>query len=87
MPKKKFTPVVVPKCPWHESKSDSMGYNQFVDDAERRTAAGQEQKQCHVCGYWFWPDQFGVDPITLLKTSDDAVQPPNPQRTRTPKAR
>jgi hypothetical protein len=46
-----------------------MGYLQFFADAEKRTAAGQEQKQCPVCGYWFWPDQFGVDPISLLKGS------------------
>lgn len=61
--RKQFKRVAVPKCPWHDSKSDSMGYMQFFRDCEQRAAKGEEQVQCHVCGYWFWPDQFGVDPV------------------------
>lgn len=61
--RKKFKPVAIPACPWHESKSDTMGYLQFFEDCDRRNAKGERQQQCHVCGYWFWPDQFGTDPV------------------------
>lgn len=69
MAKKKFERVRVPECPWHQSPE--MGYLRWHRDAEKRDAEGQKQKQCPVCGYWFWPDQFGVDPISkLIKASN-----------------
>jgi hypothetical protein len=61
--RKKFKPVAVPPCPWHESKSGDMGYLRWYEDCEHRSAKGERQQQCHVCGYWFWPDHFGVDPV------------------------
>ena len=66
MAKKKFTPVAIPPCPWH--KNHEMGYLQFFEDAAKRDEKGQRQKRCHVCGYWYWPDHFGVDPFTQLLT-------------------
>jgi hypothetical protein len=61
----KFTPIAIPACVWH--KNDKLGYLQFFEDCDKRSAKGEKQKRCHVCGYWFWPDQFGTDPFTLLK--------------------
>lgn len=62
--KEKFKKVVPVRCPWHTP--DYLGYMQWHDKAERLTAEGKEQTQCHVCGYWYWPDEFGVDPITKI---------------------
>lgn len=63
---KKFERVAIPRCPWHVQ--DDLGYLHWFEDAAKRDAKGQRQKQCHVCGYWFWPDLFGIDPITKLKS-------------------
>lgn len=70
--RKKFERITIPKCPWHNDPE--MTYLKFFSDAGRRAAKGEEQMKCAVCGYWFWPDQFGVDPVTLEKTSD-GLQP------------
>lgn len=67
MKKSRFKRVAIPPCPWH--KNDKLGYLQFFEDGDKRTAKGERQIQCHVCGYWYWPDMFGVDPITKLITT------------------
>lgn len=63
--RQKFNPVAIPRCPWH--KPTQLGYLQFHEDASKRDKNGERQKQCHVCGYWFWPHEFGVDPVSKLK--------------------
>jgi hypothetical protein len=43
-------------CPEH--KLNRLPYLEFVDDAERRIEAGQQQKQCSKCLLWLWEDEF-----------------------------
>ena len=46
--------------PCLEHKQKELGYLQWHSDAERRTKAGQKQKQCPKCLYWFWKDELGT---------------------------
>jgi hypothetical protein len=39
----------------------NLSYLAFHADAERRTKAGQVQKQCPVCKLWRWPDQIKTE--------------------------
>lgn len=41
-----------------EHKQSKLGYLQWHDDAERRTKAGQKQKQCPKCSLWLWEDEY-----------------------------
>lgn len=60
-----FKRVVTPPCSWHTQ--DELGYLAAHEDADKRTSKGERQTQCHVCSYWFWPHEFGIDPISKLK--------------------
>lgn len=44
--------------PCREHKHKKLGYLQWFADAERRDKAGQKQKQCPKCLYWFWKDEY-----------------------------
>lgn len=66
--RKKFKKVNITPCPWHNN--DKLGYIQFFEDADKRDAKGQRQIKCHFCGYYFWPDKFGVDPFSKLKSHE-----------------
>lgn len=70
--KKAFKRVSIPPCPWHKNKN--MGYLQFFADADKRDAKGERQLQCKVCGYWYWPDHFGIDPVSKLITKSSDVE-------------
>jgi len=65
MAKKAFRRVIIPPCAWHTQ--DKLGYLQAHEDAGKRAANGERQTQCVVCGYWFWPNEFDIDPLTKLK--------------------
>lgn len=39
-------------------KPNDMTYFEWQTDAERRTKAKQEQKQCPVCKRWFWKNEM-----------------------------
>jgi hypothetical protein len=73
MKKKKFTPVAIPRCPWHNSPVTS--YLQFFEDAARRNKNGERQRQCSVCSYWFWPEHFGIAPVAQLVESQSRNMP------------
>lgn len=62
MSNRKFKRVAIPPCPWHTQ--DKLSYLRASEDADNRMANGERQSQCHVCGYWFWPHEFGVDPFS-----------------------
>lgn len=47
-------------CVWH--KPSLLSYVDAAEDAERRIARGQKQKQCSVCKRWFWWHEFGTKP-------------------------
>jgi hypothetical protein len=57
------------KCKWH--KETSLSYVAFFEDCEKRAAKGQEQKQCPICLYWFWPDKMGRMPKTTTAHLND----------------
>jgi hypothetical protein len=57
------------KCHWH--KGSNLGYIAFFEDCEKRAAKGQEQKQCPICLYWFWPDKMGRMPKTTTAHLND----------------
>lgn len=67
MGKKKFNRVVVSKCPWH-LEGPYMSYVQHFEDADERFARGEEQVQCPVCLFWFWPEYLGEDPVKKIKS-------------------
>lgn len=62
--KRKFKKVNVPPCPWH--KPSNLSYISFFNDADKRTLKGEAQTQCNICGYWFWPHEFGIDPFAKI---------------------
>lgn len=45
-----------PKCETH--RPHNLGWLEWDADSEKRQKAGQRQKQCPVCKYWFYKDQF-----------------------------
>lgn len=47
-------------CSWH--KPSLLYYVDAGEDAERRLARGQKQKQCPICKRWFWRFEFGTKP-------------------------
>jgi hypothetical protein len=49
-----------PKCAWH--RPSDLGYISKQEDAERRLARGEEQRQCPTCQLWFWPHEYGEEP-------------------------
>jgi hypothetical protein len=50
------------KCNHHLPIPRSMGYVQWMEENDRRHDAGQKQKRCRVCRYWFWADEMGTPP-------------------------
>lgn len=76
MPVKKFERISILPCPWHMRHSTTMGYLEAQENAYKRIKDGEKQIQCHVCGFWFWPEYFGEDPITNLIKS---ILPPPPK--------
>lgn len=65
--KRKFKRVAIQPCNWHTQSE--LSYLAFFADADKRTAKGECQTQCYVCGYWFWPHEFGVDPFSKIKNT------------------
>jgi hypothetical protein len=47
-------------CEWHDPKG--LGYLCWFQWANENTSKGHEQKQCHDCKHWFFPDEFGNKP-------------------------
>lgn len=48
------------KCKWHTPMN--LGMLQWYSEMERREKKGMKQKQCPVCGYWFFKDEYGKKP-------------------------
>lgn len=69
MAKNKFKKVEIPKCSWH-TRTGYQSYLQAFEDAEARLKRGEEQVRCAVCGYYYWPDEFGVDPVSKIITNE-----------------
>ncbi len=58
------------KCDWH--KPIERGYIAAHDHADKMMAKGQLQKQCTICLYWFWKNEFGKQP-KVKNTSDNTI--------------
>ncbi len=43
-------------CLWHHASG--LGYIAKSDDADRRMAAGEKQRQCPDCHLWWWPHEY-----------------------------
>jgi hypothetical protein len=46
------------ECKRHKPKLAKMSYVSAFEEADRRIAKGQKQKQCPVCYLWFFPDEY-----------------------------
>jgi len=53
----------------HTHIISNMGYLAAHDDAEKRIAKGQKQKQCPICKLWLFEDEYGSgypsDPVIV----------------------
>ena len=48
-----------PCCPTHKPDNERMPYVMLSEDAQRRVAAGQQQRRCPLCKLWYWRHEFG----------------------------
>jgi len=53
---KTYIGITPEPCPTH--KRPDMSYNAWFSYAERRTKMGHKQRQCPVCGRWYFKNEF-----------------------------
>lgn len=46
-----------PMCESHNPRHRELGYREWMRQAAERHEAGERQKQCQVCKFWFFKEE------------------------------